>query len=163
MAIDDLRLSGTAWTGPANITFQTDAVVELERAANSDYLAATNFGFAIPEGARIRGISVTWLKESRDALQAGTDRSVKLIQDGIVGGREHARSQKWAGTYTYGSAFDLWGLHWTPEQINSSRFGAAIAAQAPGSRPASLAVRSCEITVYYTPAPPGKTSGRRKP
>lgn len=70
------------------------------------------------------------------------DSSIKIVKGNIISGTNKATGAPWPTpeTYvTYGSIVDLWGLSWTPTDINSSTFGVAIAAtQQPGD--AGLAI-----------------------
>lgn len=76
------------------------------------------------------------------------DNSVRLFKGGNVGGNDNATIADWpvTDTYiTYGGIGDLWGLTWTPTDINNSNFGAGISAALEN---ATLRVDHMRITVY---------------
>lgn len=93
------------------------------------YLKATNFSFTVPPDATIQGIVVE-VEKSTTVGTSITDQSVKIIKGGVISGTEQASAAQWptSDAYTtYGSSTDLWGLSWTPADINGSTFGVAIA------------------------------------
>ena len=51
------------------------------------------------------------------------------------------------GEGIYGGPNDLWGLTWTPTQINTGSFGVAFAAKGN----TFVGVDAISVTVYYTP------------
>ncbi|MBI4614481.1 MAG: tail fiber domain-containing protein [Planctomycetes bacterium] len=81
---------------------------------------------------------------------AVVDASVRIVKGGAISGAEKASASPWptVDTYTsYGGPADLWGLAWTPADVNSGSFGVAIAATVSGSTASTDHIR---ITVYYT-------------
>ena len=103
--------------------------------ASSQNLLATNFGFAIPSGASIKGISVD-INRYRDGTpgsagffgSAGTvgdiqDNNVQLIVGGSATGTNKAIGGNWSTTTStiasYGSTIDTWGtsLTWLKSTI----------------------------------------------
>lgn len=116
--------------------------------APTQYLEATDFGFSIPVGAVVNGITVAVERTS----SAGTifDHSVKIVQTGTVSGTEHAAGGFWPTVdtiVTYGGSSDLWGLAWTPADINDSGFGVAISAD---DNVDTAAIDHITITVTYS-------------
>jgi hypothetical protein len=127
----------------------------------TDYLQATNFGFSIPSAAIICGIVVEAEKSATGigtvlgiGLSYVSDYSVRLIRNGTVAGNNKASATHWTGTesyHTYGSNSDIWGLAWTPADINASNFGIAFSANIAGLAMLIPNVRidHIRITVYY--------------
>jgi hypothetical protein len=116
----------------------------------SDYVTATNFGFAIPADATIDGIVVEW--EKRDQGQSSLDHAVRIIKGGTIGSTDKANATDWpdADAYvSYGANNDLWGETWSDSDINDSGFGAALAGGRSGGG-AVLNLDHVRITVYYT-------------
>ncbi len=111
------------------------AKVDLDDDEVSHYLMGTNFGFAIPPDATICGIEVTFDRSSSSGIAGGDrirDNVVMLVKNGAVdvdGDNKADKSSNWPTddtNITYGSQFDLWGLTWTPADINSGNFGVAL-------------------------------------
>lgn len=157
---DDNAVGTSAWTNPSNGA-TTDAVYATVTGANftSHYLKWLNFGFSIPAGSTINGISVDIIRHESGA--SVTDNVVKLVKGGTVGGNNKASASQWPttdGTATYGSSNDLWGQTWTSADINGSTFGVVLSATSSGMPTAS--VDSAAVTVYYTPPP---TVGEEEP
>lgn len=97
--------------------------------AQTDYIQATNFGFSIPLTATINGIQVE--VERFASLGGFRDMSIRLVQGGVISGNDNivrATGLDWPvfdpNTYvSYGNSTDLWGLTWTPSDINDPNFG----------------------------------------
>jgi len=98
--------------------------------ANTRCLIATNFGFAIPAGAVITGITVQIEKRSTFGSIV-EDNGLRLLNGGAEVGSNLANfGLAWpsSDTYlTYGGCNNLWGTTWTPAQINAANFGLAFA------------------------------------
>ncbi|MFZ5567535.1 MAG: DUF6701 domain-containing protein [Pseudomonadota bacterium] len=99
----------------------------------SRYLRCNNYGFNIPAGATITGITVTVRRAVNSTFfGSATDISVRLLQGGSLAGDDKASNASYTTGWVnagYGSSTDLWGLGWTPAQINANNFGVAFAAQ----------------------------------
>ncbi len=82
------------WTNPGNITAADTsyATCALSSSAQSTYLWATNFGFAIPAGNIINGIQVSIMRQSADSTSSPYIRDVvvSLIKGGAVTGDNKA-------------------------------------------------------------------------
>lgn len=116
----------------------------------TNYLKATNFGFAIPSDASIDGIVVE-IERSATVGVAVADNSVKLVKGGSIGGTDKASASNWptSDAYaSYGSATDLWGQTWTLADINASTFGVVVSAI--DAIAATAQIDHVRITVYYT-------------
>jgi len=152
VAVDNGGL-GSSWNPSAgNATTSNDVYAQTSPAGMaSNYLKVTDFGFNIPAPAEIKGIEV--LIERHTSTGVGTliqDSSVKIVKGGVITGNEHADTGvDWPTTdavKTYGSNSDLWMTTWTPADINSSGFGAALSVIDTGN---TANVDVIQIKVYY--------------
>ena len=66
--ITNVAYGTQAWANPSNAGSSNDSYATRTLSGVSDYLRATNFGFAIPSGATIDGILVE--VEKRAAVQS---------------------------------------------------------------------------------------------
>lgn len=137
----------------------------------TEYLNATNFGFAIPENATIDGVLATFNRGSCDPLT--TDEVIQLTTTSStpVGNNKADTVTAWAqpiaSVVSYGGALDMWGLSLTPSIINSSTFGIIVAASSlvtscglsMGNFSKAVAIDYITITVYYTEAAAETSSG----
>lgn len=127
-----VNTGGTAWNTPGNITAE-DSTVTIANCGSSgggtvtDTLRGSSLGFAIPGDVSIAGIELRI--RGRYTAGPGTTtpniNSVNIGKDNSTLGT--AKSPATAMTeslanYTYGSSTDLWGLSWTPAEINASTF-----------------------------------------
>ncbi|MDD2822469.1 MAG: prepilin-type N-terminal cleavage/methylation domain-containing protein [Candidatus Daviesbacteria bacterium] len=147
----------TIWANVGNI-FTEDGVPAVAGIGShgivyTNYLDATNFGFNIPAGATITGITVEIKKESHYTTTpiVINDDKVLILKGGVMGTVNKAEAANWSTSglaySTYGGVSDLWGISWTPADINSSTFGVRLTAKATLAFAWVDAVR---ITVYYT-------------
>ena len=125
--------------------------------AQTNYIQASGFGFAIPTTATVCGIEARVERNAAGLLigSSVTDKNVYLMKAGATVGTNHASGAGWTGsdaTAVYGNNSDLWGTTWTPAQINASNFGLDFSAQMNAGL-ASLFltanVDAISITVYY--------------
>lgn len=134
---DDSAVGTTVWTDPGNVAASDDARAQanpLSGAANSShYLKCTNFGFAIPSGATINGVTVAIERttfSAPDASHYTRDSVLSLVKGGTVSGYNKAdTATSWTSTETtisYGGAADLWGLTLTDSDVNASTFGVVL-------------------------------------
>lgn len=127
----------------------------------TEYLQATDFGFSIPSAAIICGIVVEAEKSATGigtvlgiGLSYVSDYSVRLIRNGTVVGNNKASAAHWTDSdsyHIYGSNADIWGVAWTPADINASNFGIAFSANIAGLAMLIPNVRidHIRITVHY--------------
>lgn len=126
--------------------------------AQTNYIRASGYGFAIPTTATVCGIEVR-VERNASGLLIGssvTDKNVYLMKSGSSVGTNHASGAGWTSSdvvAVYGSNSDLWGTSWTPTQLNASNFGVLFSAQMNAGL-ASLFltanVDDISVTVYYT-------------
>jgi hypothetical protein len=142
-----------AWSNPGNITADDGTNATYSPGASSgegDDLKASDFGLAIPGGATIDGIEVR-------AQLSGTGTSPTWSYANV--GKDDstlATSNNPGDTLTStptnfddGGAADLWGLSWTPAEINASTFQVRIRCTQ-----SAFSTASCDaiwVKVYYTP------------
>lgn len=148
----DSTVGVVAWNNPSNASasdgsFATSVLLISQL---SNYLKATGFGFFVPLDAIINGILVE-IQQQSTVSTGTTDNSVKIVKGGIISGNEKATGVSWPTSeayQSYGGSSDLWGLTWTPSDINSSNFGVACSADAVLASTAEIDY--IRITVYWT-------------
>jgi len=158
------------WTSPGNITANdgVNAQVALGSSATSNELQGTNFGFAIPAGSTINGITVEIKKQAVSGTGNPTDLDVTILKGGIATGTNLGHlgpGNGWltaGGIDTYGGSSTLWGATWTPADINASNFGVQISCTEWVGLPATAGVDFIRITIAYTPPAPPPTGGKHR-
>ena len=120
----------------------------------SNYLQGTQYGFSIPDDVTISGIEVLVNRRVDDHNAGIMDNEVRLVKEGAIVGDNHAITTTWPVDFTmvtYGGPTDLWGVSWTPAEINSPDFGVALAAfrNNNSSNLRFAVVDSMQVTVYY--------------
>jgi hypothetical protein len=129
----------------------------------SSYLDCTNFGFQIPKGATIDGVTLS-ISRYRDGTGPGhdvLDHEIFLLDGtGTIGNNKSAGSS-WTLTEqvaTFGGPADLWGATLTPSLVSSSDFGVRIACQGiagdidgyGGGGIEEAYIDHVEVAVFYT-------------
>jgi len=120
------RAGSTLWTNPGNIV--SDNATNATSTVPTDYLIASSFGFALPTGAVVRGITVrvemseTGSGSSSYVIQLTSDTTPTLI--GNASGTISITTGPVVSTT--GSTTDLWGTTLTAAQVNSAGFGCAL-------------------------------------
>jgi hypothetical protein len=145
------------WTNPnnaktTNATYATwDEVV-----SNSDNLDATNYGFTVPAGATINGITVVVRGHVQDsAFDSSHFNTVQLIKGGTAQGSNLSASQSLGSSdqnFTFGSASNLWGLTLSASDVNGSTFGVRVNFNDIDNNAPPTSIDSIIITVTYTAA-----------
>jgi hypothetical protein len=162
--VDDSSFGTSAWSNPGNAatTNTVYATNPVTPTGNSRYLKATNFGFAIPDGATIDGIEVAI---RRKGLDAHRDARVRLVKAGTVQAADKAAAGGWSlsdVTVTYGGSGDPWSDTWSPADINDPGFGAVLSVTNISFKtPWQASVDSILITITYTEGAPAAPTGRR--
>jgi hypothetical protein len=153
--------SGTpVWSNPGNIVSSDNAYATISIIATDSYaygLFAFNFGFAIPTGSTINGISVQ--------IEGKADNSGQPMLLGRLGSWSgSAFTQK--GGYKYcdyrfsetdtvrvlGSSSELWATTWTASDLNASTFGCEFILRNDLGGTFTSTVDYIEVTVTYTEA-----------
>jgi hypothetical protein len=164
-AADDSSNGGSAaWSTPTNAEGVPDSSTSGfsgNGGVISHYLKATNYGFSIPTGSTINGISVTLTGSRLSLALAAKDNAAYLVVGGSPSGSNKATGanafSSSVTTITYGGSADTWGLTLTPSQVNASNFGFVFAVQASANAKnnSNSNVNAIGITVTYT-APSGQ-------
>ncbi|MBI1827561.1 MAG: tail fiber domain-containing protein [Planctomycetes bacterium] len=132
--------SGEIWASPSSAIFSDDVYANAHFTAapggpdnaTSQFLDLTNFGFSLPPTAVIVGISGQ--VEGHDFCSCSDcDLCQVPLTVELIGGsgpssqfsNELTPSDQ---SYPIGNTFEMWGLQWTPAQINASSFGARVSA-----------------------------------
>jgi hypothetical protein len=145
------------WLNPGEVTQPGEpyaSVMLYHLHTVSNYLQGTQYGFNIPADVMITGIEVSINRKSSEYSPSIHDSVVTLVKNGGVVGINHASDARWPTVMTvatYGGQGDLWGTDWTPAEVNSPDFGAAMAAYRDnnGNSDRYASVDSIQITVYY--------------
>ena len=151
---NDATAGTTPWSNASNAASSNNvyATVLLAAFVESQYLLATNFGFAIPSGATINGILVE--VEGKSGLGGATyDLEALIVRSGVIGADNKAVATGFGTSdayVSYGGAADLWSLSWTDSIINASDFGFAFRVFTEDGD--TVSVDHIRITVGYTDA-----------
>lgn len=138
---------GAGWNNPGN-TSGTDDGVCADIDANSRRVQLTSYGFSVPAGATITGISV----EAKSGHSVGGGLKATLVKAGVAVGTlkdyTPATTATCAGTTfsTIGADGDLWGTTWTRADVNDTNFGVEIRS---GTDTGTRLLDAARITVYY--------------
>lgn len=149
-----------AWATPANAvaTDNVYSTVSLNDLQVCNYLRCTGYGFAIPAGATINGITVN-VERRASNTNSVRDAAMRLVRDAAGLPVIQTTDRSTLTNYTtadvvqaHGGVADLWGGTWTATDINSANFGAAFASQKPATVGGARTVRvdHMPITVSYT-------------
>lgn len=145
-----------AWSNPGRAVSSNDsyATASVDDNQVTNYLECTNYGFSIPAGATINGITVN-VERNTSAGSNVLDADVLLIKGGVRGSTDRATATAYTTTdvtEAHGGSSDLWGATWTPAEINASNFGVAFVAQKSGTtgKARTVSVDHISVTVDYT-------------
>lgn len=160
---DDSAVGTLTWSSPSsavssNNGYATAGHSTASTVRQTHYLKVTNFGFAIPSGATINGVTVAVERmASETGLSFTVDAVLSLVKGGTVSGNNKAdTSTHWSAekTISYGGAADLWGLTLTDTDVNATTFGVVLSAnvsrKASGKGSSTASVDFISITIDYT-------------
>ncbi len=162
---NDAGFGDDAWANAGNAASSNDvyATCAIGGGNSSQSLKATNFGFAIPGGATINGVSCTVERKSSDA-DTLDDQQPRLVKAGTI--EENAFLALGTGgvvpttdaVATFGGATDLGNTPITlsAAEVNASDFGVAYRMTNTASA-ATGSVDHITVTVHYTEAAGGKS------
>jgi hypothetical protein len=145
-------LGSEEWVDPNEVTTPGSpyaSVTLFQGHRTSNYLQGSQYNFNIAPDMDIVGIELTVNR------MANSDNEVRLLKDGTVGGENKADTvNAWPNSFNtsvYGGPTDLWGLTWTPEEINAQGFGVALAVYRSdnGANLRVGQVDTLQVTVYY--------------
>ena len=160
--------AGAAWTSPTNaeVTDGVYATRSIVAGGASGGLSGSTYGFSIPVGATINGITVSIIGHCSATASCDMTNTNGGSPQGICitkvaatcTGTTKLDSTSWLttdATFTEGSGSDLWGTTWAVSDINSSGFGTMLAVENVSASSRTASVDSILITVTFTPAPTG--------
>ena len=149
-----------AWTNAANAAGSEESLCAGDNYGTSIVSGFWNtFGFNIPTGSTIDGIQmeVKWSWDS-DPPAAG-DMGITVAKDETTLGTEQnfttaePAASGACGTGqeidTKGGSTDLWGLTWTPAEINAGSFAVRVRKSLSGTEHGTF-INWIRVTVYYT-------------
>jgi hypothetical protein len=167
-------LGSNDWFEPNNVKVNDNAFstcspsLGLQGFYISSYLDCTNFGFQIPIGATINGVTVT-IERCKDGVGPGydvLDHAIYLFDGTDNIGDNKSTGASWATCggksppppVTFGGPADLWGATLTPSLVNSTGFGVRIACQGiagdidgyGGGGIEEAYIDHVEMSVFYT-------------
>jgi hypothetical protein len=138
-----LRESG----GVKSSTSNTFNYVNSVNTSSFKHIVFKDFGFDIPAGAEVVGITVE-ITRGIASPEIASDVTVHLVGS-PTGSENKARGDEWAQdaqtSQTYGGPSDLWGLPDLNTIINTEDFGVVLVA----AQTATATISSIEITVHY--------------
>lgn len=158
--VNDASVGSDAWSNPGNAASSNDSYASAIAPSGeslSNYLKATNFGFAIPAGATINGVVVEI--EARQEFNLGVvDEGARLVKAGTVGGSNLASGGSsvpypYDAYITRGGSSNLWGNTLTADDVNHSEFGFVFQIRTVAGNTGY--VDHIRMTVHYTPAASG--------
>ena len=130
------------------------ARVTLDLGQSSEHLRITDFGFAIPASATIKGVEIEFKRQAGD-LGIG-DGNIELWLDGAPSDRPKFVATSWprviVGTHHYGQAVDTWGNDLTAALVGKPGFGVEIYAVRQGDAGGAAIearVESMRMTIFY--------------
>lgn len=161
VAENDGAIGTIPWNNPGNALTQNDSRADATIDANGEatqYLKLTDFDFAIPTASNvvIDGILVEIDRDQNyTGLNRVFDNSIRLVKNSLISGDDRSTGAEWPDSDTdtyasYGGQSDLWGLTWTPADINATTFGVAVSAIHDSTNYSRTArVDHVRITVTY--------------
>lgn len=160
---EDTSVGNQSWVNPGNVYASDGQQASASSLSNTPngtyYIKATGFGFTIPTGATIDGVTAA-IEKASSRNNRVFDLSVKLVVGGVIGGTEKASASSWATSDTtvqYGGVADLWGLTPSDTDVNGTDFGIAVAAYSSDQEDASI--DHITLTVEYTESVGGDVLG----
>lgn len=150
-----------AWNNTSNIFASDDAYCSSDSISGSQathIMHARGFGFAVPTGSTILGVTVR-IEKSTGTTPSNLiiDQTITLGNGAAIGiGTNKASATNWPISDTeidYGGTSDLWGASstLTVDYINNANFGVRIQAKGDGSGTATVArIDAVWIAVEYS-------------
>ncbi len=148
--------AGIAWARPESARDLDGqlARVTLDLGQSSEHLRITDFGFAIPASATIKGVEVEFKRQAGDTGIG--DGNVELWLDGAPSDRPKFVATSWprviVGTHHYGQAVDTWGNDLTAALVGKPGFGVEVYAVRQGDAGGAAIearVESMRMTIFY--------------
>lgn len=151
-------VSATGWSNPTFVYTDNGNSTSFghNNGDTSGALDVSSYGFSIPAGATINGVSVTVKRRRSGGLDNVRDSMIKLLNSGSeIGNNKADTSTNWTTSdvaITYGGATDLWNATLTPAIINGSGWGVRFKSKSTGFTAMTALVDHIGMTVYYTVA-----------
>lgn len=151
------------WTSTGNISADDGTEASITAATFdspdiSELLVASNFGFTIPTGSTIDGITVE-IDRRDGGVGAASDNRVQLATGttfaDLVGTNKADTATDWPTNLaiaTYGGSADTWSSGLTVAQLNASGFAVMLSVQADAAN-TDIFVDFIRVTITYTPPP----------
>lgn len=161
-AANDAAVGTLTWASTSNVLASDDAYATVDTGAGGDatskYLKVSGFGFSIPPGSTILGITVgveSW-HDINDGTGISTYRA-RIVKAGSIGSTN--KTLTWSTTeavQNLGGSSDLWGETWTAAEINDASTGFAISVDVEdGGGATDVAyIDHITMTVEYTAGGP---------
>lgn len=160
---NNTSVGALAWSNPANAQVQDNVyssagqLLGVLSSVQTNYLQTSNFNFSVPSTASICGIQVDVWRNAAGLIIGSSvvDKNVYIVKNGTVSGTNHASASAWTGAnsmVTYGGNSDLWGLTWTPTDINQSNFGVVMSTNLNAGLAGVFLTANIDyvrVTVYY--------------
>lgn len=152
-----------SWSNAGNAvasdnSYATATTVNKSNGHNSNTLLATNFGFSIPSGSTINGVTAR-VERSASGSNKFIDLVISLYVGGSIVGSNKSVGTNWPTSDTnqdYGGASDLWGTTLSSSDVNDSNFGLAISVTSITTGAQTARVDAVWISIDYT-APQGRS------
>ena len=162
----------TVWSVPERLTADDGSYAYITTSSfdtglYSYLVKCTNFGFEIPAGATIDGVTVEL--DSCYETSTWAVAHIKLLDaDGVAQGDDRysddgdctSTSTLAPDILTFGGATETWGATLSSAVVNDADWGIQFAIQAKGDDCDAL-IDSCGVTVAYTEATPPEFTGIR--
>lgn len=136
--------AGAAWTNPNNVLADdaSHATISLANTTASGALVVTAFGFDIPPGAIVVGVTATVIgkRSIGDNVQIST---VQLVGGGAGIGDDLGPSANITTSdvsYVFGSGINRWGAILTGGVVNAAAFGVQVKVKKPAHTVATTAL-----------------------
>lgn len=156
---------GNAAVNDGSLTTATFVVQAGSSGAGTEVLLATNFGFTIPTGAQINGVTVVYEMSRSGGAIGVVENSGRMIIGGVMKNANKADNVTpgtWTGNKSYGGSSDTWGETLTSAIVNASDFGMAItgavASIGPNTDSGVANIDVIDVTIDYTIVPPSITT-----
>ena len=158
-----LACPGGEWSDLQNISFADHQYTKASLSAYplcfqttcfySRILYAYNFGFNIPPGAVINGISAEILRMATTIT--GIQDSIVTLYLSVPVGNNHASPNFWTTiplTENYGDSTDTWGYPLTADSVNNGHFGMAVMVENRNASASfsTVSIDNIQMTIYYS-------------
>lgn len=157
----NVALGGTAWVNPGNSAVSDDSKATYTATGAGDYLKATGCNFTIPTGSTVTGFQVHTEISANDDGGGHSGRridwaAIALVKNNTIeSATGKVPNDAWPVVETVvttpSGTSDMWGLTFTPAEVNASDFGVAIAGI--GNRVDGTEIGYVDhiyVTAYYT-------------